>query len=187
MHGVHNEVGGTVHDTAHPADAVQLLAPCQIHQPWDAAAHGSRTQQRFAALLRQRRQLLVVGGDQRLVGSDHMLSGLQGGGDILIGGMQAAHDLRHYVDGVVVKDLLKIAGGNRGNLRLIRTDQDTADMEIFPAAAPFVYAAAHHAEAQQCNVHIDPPQAVDFALLYTTQKHLSTIKARKRRGFHAFE
>ena len=60
-------------------------------------------------------------------------------------------------------------------------------MEILPAAAPFVYAAAHHAEAQQCNVHIDPPQAVDFALLYMTQKHLSTIKARKRREFRVFQ
>ena len=154
MHGVHNEVGGAVHDTAHPADAVQLLAPGQIHQPWDAAAYRSRTQQRFAALPRQRRQLLIVGGDQRLVGGDHMLPGLQGGGDVLIGGMQAAHDLRHHVDGVVVKDLLKITGGDRGNLRFIRADQDTADMEILPAAAPFVDAAAHHAEAQQCNVHI---------------------------------
>ena len=86
-----------------------------------------------------------------------MLARLQRGGDVLIGGMQAAHHLRHDVDALVVEDILKIMGSDVGDLGLFRADEDTADVKILPAEAPLVYAAAHHAEAQQCNIHNDPP------------------------------
>ena len=157
MHGIHDEIAGAVHDAAHTADGVQLLAPGQIHQPRDAAAHRRRTQQRLALCLGQIGQLLIVGGDQRLVGGDHMLARLQGGGNVLIGGMQAAHHLRHDVDAAVVEDILKIMGGDVGDPGLLRADENAADVEILPAAAPLVYAAAYHTEAQQCNIHNDPP------------------------------
>ena len=148
MHGVHDEIAGAVHDAAHPADGVQLLAPGQIHQPRNAAAYRRRAQQRLALCLCQLRQLLIVGGDQRLVGGDHVLARLQCGGDVLVGGVQTAHHLRHNVDAVVVEDILKIMGGDIRDLGLFRADENAADVEILTAAAPLVYAAAHHAEAQ---------------------------------------
>ena len=77
-----------------------------------------------------------------------MLAGLQRSGNIFIGRVQASHDLRHHIDVGVMQNIVEIAGGNAGDLRLVRTDQNAADMKILAAAAPFVYTAAHHAEAQ---------------------------------------
>ena len=47
-----------------------------------------------------------------------------------------------------MEDILKIMGGDIRDLGLFRADENAADVEILTAAAPLVYAAAHHAEAQ---------------------------------------
>ena len=98
MHGVHNKVGGAIHNAAQTADMVQLLAAGQIDQPRNTAAHRRGAKQGLSAYISQCGQLPVIGGDQRLVGGDHMLAGLQRSGNIFIGRVQASHDLRHHID-----------------------------------------------------------------------------------------
>ena len=77
-----------------------------------------------------------------------MLARLQCGGDVLVGGVQTAHHLRHDINAVVMEDILEIMGGDIRDLGLFRANEDAADVKILPVAAPLVYAAAHHAEAQ---------------------------------------
>ena len=154
VHGVHDEVGGAVHDAAHGAHRIQPLHPLQIHQPRDAAAHGGGAAQRHALLRRQRGQLRIVRSDQRFVGCDHMLTPLHSGGDVLIGRVQPAHDLHHRVDGVVVENVVHVKGdGALRQPRLGTAQQHPLHADIVSLRGQLPYAAAYHAEAQQTDVH----------------------------------
>ena len=154
MHGVHDEVGGAVHDAAHLAHGVQPLHPGQVHQPGDAAAHGGGAAQGHALFLCQRRQLLIIGGDQGLVGGDHILAPLHGGSDIFIGRVQPAHDLHHRVDGIVAQDVVHVRCRDGGGQSLLGTaHQHPRHVHVLTAGGQLPHAAAHHAEAQQTDIH----------------------------------
>ena len=182
MHGVHDEIGGAVHDAAHGAHGVQPLDPRQIPQPWDAAAHGGGAAQRHALFLRQAGQLPVIGGDQRLVGGDHVFAPLHGGGDVLIRRVQAAHDLHHRVDALVTKNVVEVVGGQAlRQPRLGAAQQHTGDGDIAAALCQLQYAAAHYAEAQQTDVHRNTPCPFDVASFYPVQPLLS-IWEKSRTG-----
>ena len=147
VHGIHNEIGGAVHNTAHFGNRIQTLAAFQIGQPGDTAAHGGRTAQSHAVFPGQGRQVRIVSGNQRLVGGDHMLFRLQRGTDILVRRMQTAHDLHHRINGGIVEDLVKIAGGNGGNFLDLTAHQYAANGQIRAVFGQFIHAAAYDAEA----------------------------------------
>ena len=158
VHGVHDEVGGPVHNAAHGAHRVQPLYALQIRQPRDTAAHRRRTPQSHALLCRQSGQLAVIGGDQRLVRGDHVLAPLHGGGDVLIRRVQPAHDLHHRVDGVVVENVVHIEGTHvLRQTRLGTTQQHTRHADVLPPGAQLPHAAAHYAKAQQSDIHTSVP------------------------------
>ena len=158
MHGVHDEVGGAVHDAAHGAHGVQPLDTGQIHQPRDAAAHSGGAAQGHALFLCQCRQLRIVGGDQGLVGRDHVLAPLHSGADVLVGGVQPAHDLHHRVDGVIGQNVVEVVGGQAlRQAGLGAAQQHTGNGDVAAALGQLQHAAAHHAKAQQSDVHWEVP------------------------------
>ena len=158
VHGVHDIVAGAVHDAAQGLDLIQAGHTLQIHQPGDAAAHRRRAAQGHALFRRQGGELPVIGGDEGLVGSDHVLARFQGGLDVLVGRVETAHHLHHRVDGIIAQNILDVTGGNGGNLRLVRAHQNALHRHVAAAQAPLMHAAAYHAISQKAKLHIAPPQ-----------------------------
>ena len=154
VHGVHDKVGGAVHNTAHGAHRIQPLHALQIRQPGYAAAHGGGAAQGRALLPGQCRELRVIGGDQCLVGRDHVLALRQRGGDIFIGRVQPAHDLHHRVDFRVIEDVIGIEGDHLLRQALFGTaEQHTLHIQVIARRAQRPHAAAYHAKAQQTDMH----------------------------------
>ena len=153
VHGVHNEVGGAVHNAAQLADAVQPLAPFQVGQPRNAPAYGGGAAQGNAAFPGQTRQLRVVGADDRLVDRHHMLARLQRGADVLVSRVQPAHDLCHDADSLVVYNVGDVRHRQRPQVRPRPPHQNLGHSQILPTCTKIQNAAAHNAAAQKSNVH----------------------------------
>ena len=92
-------------------------------------------------------QLTVAGADDRLVGGDHVLTGAQSGGNVFIGGVDAAHHLHHRVDGGIGDDVVDIGGGDGRDLRDLAAHQYLGHLHIVALCDDIVGTLAHHAEA----------------------------------------
>lgn len=107
-----------------------------------------------ALLPGQCRELRVIGGDQCLVGRDHILAPRQRGGDIFIGRVQPAHDLHHRVDFRVIEDVIGVEGDHLLRQALFGTaEQHTLHIQVIARRAQRPHAAAYHAKAQQTDMH----------------------------------
>ena len=77
-----------------------------------------------------------------------MLAPLHGGGDVLVGRVQAAHDLHHRVDGIIAQDVVDVHGGDGGGQAVLGAAQQHAlYVHILTVGGQLPHAAAHHAEA----------------------------------------
>ena len=181
MHGVHDEIGGAVHNTAQFRDGIQALAALQIGQPRDTAAYGGRAAQGNPMHRCQTHQLRIEGADNGLVGGDHMLARLQSGADVLIGRVQTAHDLYDDADGAVAGDGGDVRHRQSAQLRPLAPHQNLGDGEIRPLRTEIQNAAAHYAAAQQSDVHKKPPEGqILLPQFYRMRRRMSTYAAKTR-------
>ena len=162
VHGVHDEVGGAVHDAADLADGVQPLAPLQIGQPRNAAAHRRRAAQGHAVFRRQPYKLRVKRADDRFVGGDHMLAAAQRLTDVFVGRMQPAHDLNDDADAGVADDGADVRHRPIAQLRPLPPHQHFRDVQIRPLGAKVHNAAAYYAAAQQSDIHTKTSHGAKF-------------------------
>ena len=85
-----------------------------------------------------------------------MLARLQCCRDIGVGGLNAAHDLRHRADRGVIHDRVK--GGNLiGLILLARSYQDGTRLQTVALFQHLIHADADGAKTQNCNFHFDLP------------------------------
>ena len=82
-----------------------------------------------------------------------MLTRAQSGADILIGRVQAAHDLDDDADGRIARDVGNIRHRKSAQLWPGTAHQHLGDGEVRPLRAEVQNAAAYHTAAQQSNVH----------------------------------
>ena len=101
----------------------------------------------------QRQQLVIEGAYQRLIGGDHVLPGLHGGTDKIIGRVQPAHGLYHGVDAVVLHNIPDIVDGLGIRKLDILQAQNLGHLHVVSAFRDLIYAPANHAEAQQSDLH----------------------------------
>ena len=152
-HGIHDEVGGAVHDASHLRHGVHPAAALQIYQPWDTSAHRRRTAKRHPVFTSQRRQLPVVGADDCLIGRHHVLPPRQRPADPFIGRVQTPQHLHHRVDIRIPEDGLHVLHRRLDQRRHLPAHQHLLHIQgpVFLRQLP--HAAAYHAEAQQSDVH----------------------------------
>ena len=124
----------------------------EVVQEGYAAAAGGREEEGHTVLTGKLRKLDAMGRDQGLVGGDHVLAGTQRHGDIGIGGLDAAHDLRHRADSGIVHDRFH-AGNLEGLVLLAGTHQHGAGLETRALLQHLIYADTNGAETQYCNFH----------------------------------
>lgn len=156
-HGIHDEVGGAVHDAPHLRHGVHPAAALQIYQPWDTSAHRRRTAKRHPVFTSQRRQLPVVGADDCLIGRHHVLPPRQRPADPLIGRVQTSQHLHHRVDIRIPEDGLHVLHRRLAQRRRLPAHQHLLHIQgpVFLRQLP--HAAAYHAESQQPDVHSVSP------------------------------
>ena len=156
LHGVEHEVGGAVENTAEREDPVALRGDGEVVQEGHAAAAGRREQEGHALLPRKLRQLDPVRRDQRLVRGHDVPARLKGHRDVGVGGLDAAHDLRHRADRGVGEN-----GLHRGDLEirvlLAGADQNRPRLQPGRVFEHLIDSDADGAKAQYGNFHVFHP------------------------------
>ena len=155
LHGVEHEVRRAVQDPADGDDAVALSGESEVVQEGDRTAAGGGEEESHAVLPRQRVELKPARRDERLVGGDDVLAGLERGRYVFIGRVHAAHHLNDGVHLGIGEDLVQIAD-LIGLVLLPGTDEYGTGLKPWRCLQHFVYADTDGAESENCSFHITP-------------------------------
>ena len=161
-----DEVRGAVDDSRDPLDAVRGEAFAQRLDDGNAARDRAFERDHHALPLRGGEDLVAVGGEQRLVRSDHVLAAVDRGEDQIFRDRDPADQLDHDVDLGIAHHFERVRGDARlttGQLLRLRRllVGDDADADVAAGAARDLLpvtrehrpgASAHRADAEQPHV-----------------------------------
>ena len=128
-----------------PLDAAGAL---HFAQPADTAADGCSAAELNAFFLRQRQQLVIEGGNQCLVGGNHVLTGLNGSTHKFVSRVQTTHSFNDGIDGVILQHPFEVPGHFRVGQKDIFQADDLCHLHIIAFCGNIINAATHDAKAQ---------------------------------------